>query len=169
MSSTRIGCARGARGEPVTGRDLWTAVTTDYVFRLPLMALAAAHAKYQPNTFSYIFTWESPFLSGMFGSCHGLEIPFVFGTVGDPGVQVFTGGGPQALALSEKMQDSWVAFARSGDPSCDAVGSWPAYDPVRRPTMVLGPDGGVEDDPRRSERLIWEDTGTAPMVGHHHD
>ena len=86
--------ARLARGEPVTGRDLWTAVTTDYVFRLPLLALAAAHAKYQPLTFSYLFTWESPFLNGMFGSCHGLEIPFVFGTVGDAAVQPFTGGGP---------------------------------------------------------------------------
>ncbi len=161
--------ARLARGEPVTGRDLWTAVTTDYVFRLPLQALAAAHAKYQSKTYSYLFTWESPFLNGMFGSCHGIEIPFVFGTVHDAGVQVFTGGGPGAEALSEQMQEAWIAFARDGDPSCDAMGSWPAYDPVRRPTMVLGPDGGVEDDPRRSERLIWEETRTAPSVGHHHD
>jgi len=161
--------ARRARGEPVTGRDLWTAVTTDYVFRLPLQALAVAYAKYQPKTYSYLFTWESPFLNGVFGSCHGLEIPFVFGTVHDAGVQVFTGGGPQAQALSTRMQDAWVAFARDGDPSCDSVGSWPAYDPVHRPTMVLGPDGGVEDDPRRSERLIWEETDTAPTIGHHHD
>jgi para-nitrobenzyl esterase len=161
--------ARLVRGEPVTGRDLWTAVTTDYVFRLPLQALAAGHAKYQPKTYTYLFTWESPFLSGMFGSCHGLEIPFVFGTVQDAGVQVFTGGGPEAEALSEKMQEAWIAFARDGDPSCESVGSWPAYDPIRRPTMVLGPDGGIQDDPRRSERLIWEETCTAPAVGHHHD
>ena len=161
--------ARAARGEAVTGRDLWTAVTTDYVFRLPLQALTAAHAKYQANTFSYLFTWESPFLNGMFGSCHGLEIPFVFGTVQDAGVQVFTGGGPQAEALSAQMQDAWVAFARDGDPSCDSVGSWPAFDPVHRPTMVLAPGGGIEDDPRRSERLIWEETGTAPAIGHHHE
>jgi para-nitrobenzyl esterase len=161
--------ARLARGEPVTGRDLWTAVTTDYVFRLPLQALAAAHAKYQSKTYSYIFTWESPFLDGMFGSCHGLEIPFVFGTVQDAGVQVFTGGGRPAEALSTQMQEAWVAFARDGDPSCDALGSWPAFDPVGRPTMVLGPDGGVEEDPRRSERLVWEETDTAPSIGHHHD
>jgi para-nitrobenzyl esterase len=161
--------ARLARGEPVRGRDLWTAVTTDYVFRLPSMALAAAHAKYQPDTFAYLCPWESPFLAGMFGSCHGLEIPFVFGTVEDAAVQPFTGAGPEASRLSEKMRDAWVAFARHGDPSCDAVGSWPAYDPVARPTMVLGPGGGVEDDPRRPERVIWEETGTAPLVGHHHD
>ena len=160
---------RHARGEPVTGRDLWTAVTTDYVFRLPTLALATAHAKYQPKTYSYLFTWQSPFLGGMFGSCHGLEIPFVFGTVQDPAVQVFTGAGPQASKLSEQMQHAWIAFARHGDPSCDEVGLWPAYDAVQRPTMVLAPDGGVEDDPRRAERLIWEETGTAVSLGHHHE
>jgi len=161
--------ARSARGEIVTGRDLWTAVTTDYVFRLPLQALATAHIKYQPKTYAYLFTWESPFLGGMFGSCHGLEIPFVFGTVEDASVQVFTGGGPGAAVLSEQMQRAWVAFARDGDPSCDEVGPWPAFDPVHRPTMVLGPGGGVEDDPRRAERLVWQETATAVNVGHHHD
>jgi para-nitrobenzyl esterase len=161
--------ARLARGEPVSGRDLWTAVTTDYVFRLPSLALAAAHAKYQPQTYTYLFTWESPFLGGMFGSCHGLEIPFVFGTVEDAAVQPFTGAGTEASTLSEQMRDAWVAFARTGDPSCDALGSWPAYDPVARPTMILGPGGAVEDDPRGPERVIWEETGTAPLVGHHHD
>ena len=68
-----------------------------------------------------------------------------------------------------RCRHAWIAFARDGDPSCDAVGSWPAYDPVRRTTMVLGPGGGVEDDPRRPERLVWDETGTAPMVGHHHE
>jgi para-nitrobenzyl esterase len=160
--------ARLARGEPVTGRDLWTAVTTDYVFRLPLQALATAHIKYQPKTYSYLFTWESPFLGGMFGSCHGLEIPFVFGTVDDAAVQVYAGAGPAAARLSEAMQQAWIAFSRDGDPSCDAVGPWPSFDPVRRPTMVFGPGMGVEEDPRRAERLIWEETGTEVSVGHHH-
>ena len=160
--------ARRDRGEPACGRDLWTAVTTDYVFRLPLQALAAAHAKYQAKTFSYLFTWESPFLGGVFGSCHGLEIPFVFGTVEDAPVQPFTGSGPAASRLSEQMQAAWVAFARDGDPSCEEAGEWPAYDAIRRQTMVFGPGGGVEDDPRRAERLAWEEAGTDLGVGHHH-
>jgi para-nitrobenzyl esterase len=160
---------RLSRGEPVTGRDLWTAITSDYVFRLPSLALAAAHAKYQSKTYAYMFTWESPFLGGMFGSCHGLEIPFVFGTVHDPAVQVFTGSGPAAEALSEQMQDAWIAFARHGDPSCDGVGPWASYESINRTTMVFGPGGGVEDDPRRAERRVWEDTGTVLTPGHHHD
>jgi para-nitrobenzyl esterase len=90
-----------------------------------------------------MFTWESPFLGGMFGSCHGLEIPFVFGTVHDPAVQPFTGAGPAAEALSEQMQDAWIAFARHGDPSCDAVGPWPGYESINRSTIVFGPGEGV--------------------------
>ena len=35
--------------------------------------------------------------------------------------------------------------------------------------MVLGADVDVEDDPRAPERLIWEETGAGPGVGHHHD
>jgi para-nitrobenzyl esterase len=161
--------ARAGRGEPVTGYHLWTAVTTDYVFRLPLHALAAAHAKFQPQTYCYIFTWESPFLGGRFGSCHGLEIPFVFGTVRDPDVQTYTGGGEAAERLTEQMQRAWLAFARDGDPSDDGLGEWVPYDTARRPTMVLGPDGEMHDDPYRPERLVWEDTQAAVGVGHHHE
>ena len=169
-SSTRTTVRAWPAGRRVTGRDLWTAVTTDYVFRLPLQALAAAHAKYQAQTYSYLFTWESPFLNGMFGSCHGLEIPFVFGTVEDTAVQPFTGAGPQASLLSEQMQHAWVAFARDGDPSCDAVGSWPAYDPdAAGPPWSSVPTEGSRTTRVAPERLIWEETGTAPGLGHHHD
>ena len=160
--------ARAARNESVSGDDLWTAITTDFVFRMPLQSLALAQAQHEPRSYSYLFTWESPFLDGRFGSCHGLEIPFVFGTVADPAVQVFTGGSPSALELSEAMQQAWVAFARDGDPSCDAVGTWPAYEPSRRATMVFGSDSGVEDDPRRCERMVWERTDSALGIGHYY-
>ena len=161
--------ARAARGERVSGDDLWTAITTDYVFRMPLQALALAHGAHEARTYAYLFTWESPFLDGRFGSCHGLEIPFVFGTVADPVVQIFTGGQPAALALSESMQHAWVAFAHTSDPSCDAVGDWPAYDADRRATMVFGPDGGAEDDPRGPERKVWEHTDSGAGIGHHYE
>jgi len=160
--------ARAERGEPVGGGALWSALTTDYVFRVPLHTLATWHAQYQASTYAYLFTWASPFLGGMFGSCHGLDIPFVFGTVADPAVEVFTGGGPGAAELTEQMQRAWIAFATTGDPSCDEVGAWPTYDPVRRPTMVLGPGGGVHDDPRGPERRAWGEAGVVVGAGHHH-
>lgn len=161
--------AREARGEATSPRDILTAVTTDYVFRMPSLSLAAAAYKHQVSTYAYLFTWESPFLGGIFGSAHGLDMPFVFGTVEDDAVAMFSGSGPVATAISRAMQSAWVAFARSGDPSCDELGEWPAYDPLRWPTMVLGPERSVVEDPRGLERRAWDDAGVDIPVGHHHE
>ena len=148
--------ARRARGEPVTPRDLWVAIATEYIFRLPSVRLADAHhaaARPGVGTYSYLFTWESPMLDGYLGSCHALEIPFVFGTVQNPAIQGFAGGGPDALALSKAMRDAWASFARTGSPGAP----WPAWDPAHRPTEVLGPWPGSPgvthrvDGPRSEE------------------
>jgi para-nitrobenzyl esterase len=108
-------------------------------------------------------------MGGAFGSPHGLEIPFVFGTVANPAIQVFTGSDPGVHDLSDQMQCAWTAFAQNDDPSCDEVGEWSTYDPMRRATMVFGPGGGLTDDPRREERLIWEAADVAIPVGHDHE
>jgi para-nitrobenzyl esterase len=52
--------------------------------------------------------------------------------------------------------DSWLAFAKRGDPSHAALGSWPRYDESRRGTMELGPRCGVQDDPAAAERALWD-------------
>ena len=66
--------------------------------------------------------------AGYLGSCHALEIPFVFGTVHNPAVQGFSGGGDDAFALSAAMREAWTAFARTGSP-----GAWPPWEPGIRP------------------------------------
>ncbi len=159
--------ARLARGEPVTPRDLWVAIATEYVFRLPSVRLADAHrAAAGPGvgTYVYLFTWESPMLDGYLGSCHALEIPFVFGTVRNPAVQGFSGGGPEALALSAAMREAWTSFARTGSP-----GTWSAWDPDLRPTQVLGPWPGPPGPERRvdgprPEELAAVAAAVAPTV-----
>jgi para-nitrobenzyl esterase len=147
--------ARSARGEPVTPRDLWVAISTEFIFRAPSVHLADAHAaaaRPGVGTYSYLFTWESPMLDGYLGSCHSLEIPFVFGSVRNPAIQGFSGGGDSALALSATMRRAWTAFARTGSP-----GTWSAWEPGLRPTRVLGPWPGTEglehqvDGPRPEE------------------
>jgi len=161
--------ARDTRGEPTSPRDLLIAISTDYVFRLPSLVLATSSYKHQPETFAYLFTLESPYLGGVFGSSHGLDIPFVFGTLEERIIGMFSGSGPRALEVSGAMQQAWLAFARTGNPSCDAVGDWPAYDPLRRPTMVFGPGGGIQEDPRRPERQAWDEVGIDVSGGHHHE
>ena len=67
----------------------------------------------------------------------------------------FSGTGPTADALARKIQDSWLAFAHTGDPSCESLGSWPAYGD-KRETMMLGENCGVEEAPYDEERRLWD-------------
>ena len=79
----------------------------------------------------------------------------MFGTFDAPMIETFAGTGPEALRLSEQVQDAWVSFARRGDPSTEARGSWPRYDPSTRPTMILGEQSRIERGPRADEPAIW--------------
>ncbi len=153
--------ARRRRGESLGPADLYTAIATDWAFRLPSLRLAEGHGTAHGRSFSYLFDWEAPFGGGALGSCHALELPFVFGTVKNPIVAAFAGGGPGAEQLSDRMQAAWVAFAASGDPSCEEVGEWPVYEPSRRATMRLGPVVEVVHAPREEERA-WLDRALGP-------
>ena len=148
--------AREARGASVEATELLNAIESDHMFRVPGMQLAEAQSVHQPRTFAYLFTYATPAMGGKLGSCHALEIPFVFGTHTKPGVSRFAGDGPEVAALSERMQEAWLAFARTGDPSTSALGEWPRYEPGRRATMILGPECRVEDAPLEDERRLWD-------------
>jgi para-nitrobenzyl esterase len=148
--------ARAARGETVEPADLWFAIETDRTMRHPAMVLATLQSAQQPQTFAYLFTWPSPVLGGMLGSCHALDLPFVFGTFAHPLLRPIVGRGPEARALAERIQDTWIAFARTGQPSHPGIGDWPGYDGVRRRTMVLDRRCRVESAPREPERAFWD-------------
>ena len=62
----------------------------------------------------YLFDWESPAFGGILGACHALELPFVFGAVHLPVVQVFSGSGPVVERLSRDMQRAWLPLPRTG-------------------------------------------------------
>ena len=148
--------ARVARSEPVEAQDIWVAVGTDAVFRWPSLQLAATHRAQGARTFVYLFDWGSPAFGGLLGACHALELPFVFGAVHLPVVQMFSGSGPEVESLSEKMQKAWLAFAGSGSPSHEGIGEWRAWDPEVRATMIFGARTELVDAPRDAELAVLE-------------
>ena len=148
--------ARGERGEKVDPSDVWVAAGTDFVFRWPSLQLAAAHVARGSRAFVYLFEWESPAFGGILGSCHALELPFVFGAIHVPVVQIFSGSGPAVERLSQDMQRAWLAFAAAGSPSHDGIGEWAEWDPERRATIVFGNQTRLEDAPRNQELALLE-------------
>ncbi len=148
--------ARLARSEAVEPREMWVAAGSDIVFRWPSLQLAATHAARGGRAFVYLFDWESPAFGGILGACHALELPFVFGVVDEPVVQIISGSGPEVDALSTAMQRAWLAFAREGEPSHEGIGAWAPWDPHRRATMIFGADIGSEDAPRNAELAVLE-------------
>jgi para-nitrobenzyl esterase len=145
---------REAGAEP-TPLELFEHFGTDLVFRLPALRLAEARAALQP-VFVYEFNWPSPFFDGALGACHGIELPFVFGTVRNPVVALFAGSGERAEGLADLLGEAWAAFCRTGSPSCETLGSWPEYLPGRR-TMLLGERCGDAGAWREPSRLAWEE------------
>lgn len=144
--------ARRSRGEACDAKDLWSAIETDRFFRAPAHRLASVHARHEPRTFAYLFCWSSPM--PMLDAAHAVEIPFVFGTLDVPMMELFAGAGPDAEQLSERMRSAWVRFATDGDPSGGDVASWPPRGDSGE-TMVIGREWGVEAFPRHDELSCW--------------
>jgi para-nitrobenzyl esterase len=138
----------------------------DVLIRLPSIRFAEANSHRQP-TYMYLFTYRSTSTYKNYGSCHGMELPFVFGVIDDLDVIVFTGRGTRREALMSQLQRAWVNFARSGDPSQPGL-PWPRYDEKTRATMELGLTSRVVNDPNHAERMLWDGLpfdGVTPNMG----
>jgi para-nitrobenzyl esterase len=144
--------SRSRRGLPATNLDILDAIQSEARFRAGALRLAEAQRTHQPQTYVYLFTYASPARGGSLGSCHALEMPFVFGTLDAPTQDRFAGTGPAVERLSANMMDAWLSFARTGSPAHEGIGPWPAYDATTRPTMIFDLACGVERDPLGEER-----------------
>jgi len=146
---------RSARGQGVAPADLFAAIETDRVFRLPGVHLSEVIASRGLETYQYLFTWESPWGDGTLGSPHGIDIGFVFGThTFSESSSQFFGHGSEADALAASVQDAWLAFAHTGTPSINGE-EWPAYDLTQRSTVLLGKVIETDSDPFGAEREVW--------------
>jgi para-nitrobenzyl esterase len=140
---------RATRPEASAG-DVYEAILTDWFFRIPAIRLAEAHVKNNGRTYMYEFAWRSPAFDGRLGSCHALEIPFVFDTLAIEGMEVLLGDAPPQQT-ADVMHSAWVNFATHGDPG------WLPYDLEQRPTMHFDAHSNLLKDPRHAERTLWED------------
>ncbi len=153
--------SKQSRGENVAPPDILGAINTDMMFRIPTIQLVEAQRDNGAKAYNYLFTYPSPAMGGALGAMHGLDNPFLFGALD----AVFTGTTPETARLAEKLQDSAIAFMKTGDPSCASAGKWPVYG-ENRATMLWDLDAKVTEAPFDAERAAWDGidlANTRPM------
>jgi para-nitrobenzyl esterase len=135
--------------------ELWSAVGTDVIFRIPAVRLAEKQSALGNDVYMYRFDYATPVFGGILGACHALEIPFVFESL-DAGAEMFVGPLNDDLrTLARRMHEAWVAFGRTGRPAADGLPEWPRYTAERRATMLFDFEPKVVDDPNGADREVW--------------
>ncbi len=132
-----------------------------YVLDQTLMAEARLRAGAAP-TYTYQLTWRSPAEEGRRYSQHTLDLPFVFDNV----AKALHLTGPESeetRALAQAMSETWISFARTGDPNNLAIPPWRPYDLRDRPVMLFDATPRLVCDPFAGERQFMSRFETQQM------
>jgi len=83
--------------------------------------------------YMYLFDWQSPVMDGKYKAVHCMEIAFCFDNI--QRTKNMTGGTKEAQALADKMSQSWINFAKVGNPNHKGLPTWPIYNSSNTATM----------------------------------
>jgi para-nitrobenzyl esterase len=118
-----------------TNAELFGDVFTHYTQILATRTAEAKLAAGQAPVYMYLFAAAPAY--------HGAELAYLFRWGVDD-------------ALADQVSDTWLAFARYGDPNHAGLPKWPAYSLDQRATMVFDHEPRVENDPLRDIRVLWD-------------
>ena len=129
---------------------LFEVAFSDWLFRMPTLHLAQAHAMSGGSTYLYELTAHAP--AGPLGACHALDVPLVFGSYAEGISLMLTGSEPPAefVALGDLMRREWISFASCG------TASWSAYGTEHRTTRVYDLQPDVRSYPEETSMRLWE-------------
>jgi len=135
--------------ENLTASQMVAAFQTDENFRAPAWELCETRSKGNSLSWMYWFTWCTPVFDGAFGSCHGLDLPFMFDNIKASNVELFTGDNPNRQQIADHLSTEVLAFAKSGEVS------WPKYEMQNRSTFKIDLETELLTDPEPELRELW--------------
>ena len=118
----------------------------DLMFRGPAIEMAQRHSAAGGKT--YMYYWTKALSDPIYGACHGTEVSYVLNT----GRQIKNGDRHNPF-LAAQVQQMWVNFATTGNPST-SIHHWPAYETTQRATMMLGDNIMLLNDPLPKQRQL---------------
>jgi para-nitrobenzyl esterase len=130
--------------------QLISSVHTDTAFRQRAQRISEQRIDANNKTWMYWFTWPTPVLDGIVGSCHGLDVPFAFDNLSLPGTDGLTGDSPERAAIAARFADEIVHFAINSQPT------WPAFDTTNRMTLEINAEFVILSDPEQEIRELFQ-------------
>jgi para-nitrobenzyl esterase len=113
---------------------------------------AEERARSGAPSYVYQLDWVSPKDGGKLGAPHASDIQLVFDNIDKPGA---TAIGPEAQRMADQMSETFIMFARTGNPNNKLIPTWTKYQLARRDTMVFDVPSHLEHDPRGAERRLF--------------
>jgi para-nitrobenzyl esterase len=113
---------------------------------------AEERAKSGSPAYAYQLDWATPRDGGKFGAPHASDIQLVFDNIDKPGASAI---GPDAQRMADQMSETFIAFARNGNPNNKLIPRWELYTLPHRETMVFNVPSHLENDPRGAERRLF--------------
>ena len=139
--------------------DQWTRIGksqrwfSEGIFLTSTRYLAKQMSKVTSPAFHYHITYVQTNLRGSIpGAVHGIELPFMFGTVREhPEYQRPARTPPneltqEDLAWGDRLRGYWLNFAKTGNPNGPGLPQWPEYEPNTDLTMMLGEVASPQPD-----------------------
>lgn len=122
-------------------KKVWniTEFYNEILFRVPAVYQAETHSKNGGHT--YMYYWAQPGEDEMIGACHAIELSYVFNNLEQ---SLYTGNSVNP-ELADIVQNMWVNFARTGNPSTNEY-LWDEYNPETKKTMILAENVRMEEN-----------------------
>ena len=121
----------------------------ELIFRIPIIKQAEYHSESGGNT--YVYNWQYHGEDESFGAYHGIELPYIFNNYEGNSYN----GKKINIDIANKVQDMWVNFARTGNPSTpDFV--WEKYESDKRKTIILNEKIEIIEDYKSDQRELIE-------------
>ena len=136
----------------LSASDLLFAITTASRSWRGAVIEAEERARSGSPAYAYQLDWATPKDGGRSGAPHASDIQLVFDNIQKPGA---TAIGDQAQPMADIMSETFIAFARTGNPNNRLIPRWEPYNLLRRQTMVFNIPPRMADDPRGAERQIF--------------
>jgi len=136
----------------ISPTDLFFAATT--AARSWRAAIVEDELRAQAGTPAFAYQVDFPTPDDRHRAQHMTDIPLAFDNTDKEGA--ITGSGDKARAMAAIMSETFIAFAKSGNPNNKALPEWKPYTLPNRETMVFNLPPQLQNDPRGEQRRLFE-------------